>query len=487
MQDTEIIETPSGAVRGVRLSVPGGSSVLRFTGIPYAAAPVGPLRWKAPQPEPRWQGVRDATHFGADLPQPPGPLLRGSGQSEDALHLNVWTPARRGSQSLPVMVWLHGGGFTMGSGSDARADGARLAAEGAVVVSLNYRTGLFGFLAHPALSAEASQGTSGNYGLLDQLAALRWVRDNIAAFAGDPQRVTAFGVSAGSASISLLLTSPHASGLFQRAILHSPGAGRPLATRADAESAGLVLGEDIEALRALDAPALLHKTSLLTPAVRGLTTPRILRPIFDGWLLPQQEREAYRSGAVATLPVIVGSNYDEGSSLTRTWPVDTVGSYEELVRKNFSDAAQEVMRLYPVQTDAQVRGRTAELFADTQFNYGTRLIAKSMAQRGQPTFRYLFLRRRPGMSDGPHHSEEVAHVFGNLGDEPVDPVDEQLSASLRRAWVGFAATGDPNGPGAPAWEPYDPGVDNHLALGERTGPGRAWRAAQLDFLERFFG
>ncbi|WP_167772466.1 carboxylesterase/lipase family protein [Ramlibacter henchirensis] len=487
MREDSTVQLPCGLLRGARVPVPGGAQVLRFTAIPYAAAPAGPLRWRPPQPAPAWIGVRDATQFGPDLPQVPGPLIRGNGQSEDALHLNVWTPDLQPRQPLPVIVWLHGGGFVSGSGTDPRADGARLCAEGAVVVNVSYRTGLFGFLAHPALSGESPQRTSGNYGLLDQLAALRWVRDNIAAFGGDAARVTLAGVSAGSASISLFLTSPQARGLFDRAILHSPGAGRPLATLEDAERAGRELGDDIEALRALDAAALLEKTGMLTPKVRGLTTPRVLRPIVDGWLLPLQDREAFRIGAFTRLPIIVGSNLDEGSMLTRDWPVRDLASYGDLVRRNFGEAASQVMALYPARTDADVRGRVAELFADTQFNYGTRLIAQSMAGRGQPTFRYLFLRRRPGRADGPQHGEEVAHVFGNFGTNPVDALDEQLSSVLRRTWVRFAATGDPNGGGAPRWEPYDPAADNHLAFGDTIAPGRAWRAAQLDFLEHYCG
>jgi para-nitrobenzyl esterase len=224
-----------------------------FLGVPYAAPPVGSLRWRPPQPAAGWQGVRDALAFGPDFPQAPNPRFRAARQEEDCLYLNVWTPSVDAGAALPVMVWLHGGGFTGGSGSDQRSDGARLAREGVVVVSLNYRSGLFGFLAHPALSRESAQGVSGNYGLLDQLAALAWVRENVDSFGGDPSRITAFGVSAGSASLSLLLASPQAKGAFDRAILHSPGAGRPLATLREAEEAGLRLGPDLVALRARPA------------------------------------------------------------------------------------------------------------------------------------------------------------------------------------------------------------------------------------------
>lgn len=486
MQDITI-EVRQGKLRG-RRQAEGGV----FLGVPYAAPPTGPLRWRAPQPAPAWQGIRDAFDFGPDFPQPANGLFRAPRQDEDCLYLNVWTPALGASARLPVMVWLHGGGFTSGSGSDRRCDGARLAAEGAVVVTLNYRSGLFGFLAHPALSLESEHGVSGNYGLLDQLAALAWVRDNIAAFGGDPSRVTTFGVSAGSASISLLLAAPQAAGMFQRAILHSPGAARPLASLPDAERAGQQLGEDLGALRALSAHEVLQRTALLTPAVRGLTTPRVLRPIRDGWLLPEDERPAFLAGRMHAMPLVVGSNVDEGTALTKTWPVDSLQAWRQQVEGNFGPMAAEAASLYPARSDAEARPAVAAMFADTQFNYGTRLLAQCMARLQPRTFKYLFQRRRPHQPDGPHHGDEVAHAFGNIDAAPpgqvadFDATDEALSRTMRKAWVAFAASGDPNTAGVPRWEAYRAADDNHLALGDQVQPGGAWRRPQLDFLERFF-
>lgn len=481
------VEAGGGTLRGRRLAAGGV-----FLGIPYAAPPIGALRWRAPQPAARWDGVRDALAFGPDFPQAANARNRAPRQDEDCLYLNVWTPALGRDAQLPVMVWIHGGGFTAGSGSDLRSDGERLAAEGAVVVSFNYRSGLFGFLAHPALSRESAQGVSGNFGLLDQLAALDWVREHIAAFGGDPGRVTAFGVSAGSASISLLLACPPARGAFDRAILHSPGAGRPLASLRDAELAGLKLGKDLAALRALPASEVLARTSVLNPAVRGLTTPRVLRPIRDGWLLPEDERPAFRAGRLHAMPLVVGSNSDEGTQLTRSWPVDSLAAYRQQVDTNFGAAAADAMALYPAQTDAQARAAVAAMFADTQFNYGTRLLAQCMARHEPRTFKYLFERRRPGQQDGPHHGEDVAHTFGTVDRAPAgetaryDAVDETLSATMRRAWVAFAQNGDPNTAGVPRWEAYRAADDNHLSLGDTVRPGAGWRRAQLDFLERFY-
>ena len=476
------VATRAGRLRGQRA---GAGAV--FLGIPYAAPPVGALRWRAPQPLQPFGGVRDALAFGPDFPQAANPNLRAPRQDEDCLYLNVWTPASEPGAALPVLVWLHGGGFTSGSGSDRRCDGAALAAEGAVVVTLNYRSGLFGFLAHPALSAESAHGVSGNYGLLDQMAALAWVRDNIGAFGGDATRVTVFGVSAGSASISLLLAAPLAKGLFQRAILHSPGAGRPLASLQQAQQAGLSLGADLAALRALPAHEVLARTSLLNPKVRGLTTPRVLRPIRDGWLLPEDERPVFQAGRLHAMPMIVGSNADEGTLLTKAWPVDTLAAYREQVETNFGAQAAEARALYPAQDDAQARPAVAALFADTQFNYGTRLLAQGMAKVEPRTYKYLFLRRRPGQPDGPHHGEEVAHAFGNVeGTGAFDAVDQELSRAMRKYWVAFAASGDPNGGGLPRWDTYRPRDDNHLVLADRIAPGAGWRQPQLDFLERFY-
>jgi para-nitrobenzyl esterase len=440
----------------------------------------------------RWDGVRDAMEFGPDFPQVPINRMRAPRQDEDCLYLNVWTPSLDRGARLPVMVWVHGGGFTGGSGSDIRSDGARLAGEGAVVVSFNYRSGLFGFLAHPALSRESQQGVSGNYGLLDQLAALAWVRENIAHFGGDPARVTAFGVSAGSASISLLLAAPSAKGTFQRAILHSPGAGRPLAGLRDAEQAGLKLGTDLDALRTLSAKELLARTSVLNPAVRGLTAPRVLRPIRDGWLLPEDERPAFQAGRMHAMPLIVGSNSDEGTLLTKAWPIDTLAAYRQQVDTNFGPAAAEAQGLYCAHSDAEARAAVAAMFADTQFNYGTRLLAQCMARLEPRTWKYLFERRRPNQQDGPHHGEEVAYAFGNIAAAPpgetasFDETDEAVSRTMRKAWVAFAASGDPNTRGVPRWDAYDVGDDNHLSFGDEVKPGTAWRRPQLDFLERFY-
>jgi para-nitrobenzyl esterase len=481
------IRIASGRVAGT-----SDGTVRLWRGIPYAAAPVGRGRWRAPQPLRAWPGVRDATRFGADSVQAPLPASRAPSVSEDCLYANVWSPADAAPGERPVMVWLHGGGFVGGSGADARCEGTALARRGVVVVTFNYRAGLFGYLAHPALSEEGD-GRSGNYGLLDQLAALAWVRDNIAGFGGDPAQVTVFGVSAGSASIALLLTSPAAKGLFHRAILHSPGTARPLASLAEAERAGLALGTDIEALRGLPAEQLFALTSKLTPAMRGLTTPRVLRPIRDGALLPEDERDAFAAGRLHAMPIIVGTNSDEGTLLTRNWPVATLADYDAVMAANFAGDLERACALYPAQSDAEAKAAVAQAFADTQFNDGARLLLRAMTRLGMPCWRYLFARRRPGQHDGPHHGDEVGHVFANLdagrggAEMPSDATDIAVSNAMAGAWVAFAGSADPNAPGLTSWARYDAASnDGPLAFGDRIASVSDARAERLDFLDTYF-
>ena len=491
---SSVVMTEAGPIQGFKKqSAKEELAIDCFLGIPYAAPPVGALRWKPPQPLENWNETRSCFDFSADFPQATNPLFRAPHQSEDCLYLNVWAPAFKDGKKLPVLVWIHGGGFVGGSGSDQRSDGALMAAKGVVVVSFNYRSGVFGFLAHPELSAESELKVSGNYGLQDQIAALKWIQKNIDQFNGDPNKVTVFGVSAGSASISLLLTCPQAKGLFQQSILHSPGAARPLATLAQAEALSLKeLGADIERLRSLSAQDIFKLTSLLNPKIRGLTTPRILRPILDGVYLNENERDVFKDHRQMMLPMIVGSNLDEGSLLTKDWAIKSLDDFAGLVSSNFNALSSDALALYPVRAEEEIRIRVAELFGDTQFNYGTRLLAQSNSNQVANTWRYLFAKRRPSQIDGPHHGQEVAHVFGNLFakvtsvENDYDLRDEFISNAMLNYWVQFAYTGNPNQAELPEWTRYELGSDNMIVFENEISKANEFRKNNLDFIDQYF-
>ena len=374
-----VLDRPSvegGAIRGSR-----GSGVRFYLGIPYAAPPVGALRWRAPQPVLRWEGVRDCTAYGPSAPQQPGlefgPLRVGE-TSEDCLYLNVWTPARSPGDELPVMVWIHGGSFTSGSGSMGIYSGETVAeAGGVVVVTINYRLGALGFLAHPALSAESPQGVSGNYGLLDQIAALKWVRRNIAVFGGDPRLVTVFGESAGAISILDLMASPLAAGLFQRAIVQSgilqeaamgSQTGWPLreAERAGARfvrGLGVSDGETLEQMRALPVDALLRRT----PASDFLTAGLPYKPVVDGYLLPKSATETFAAGEQMDVPLLVGSNADEGSLFMPLMGDVTLARYRAYLKASYGTRAGRVQALYPAATGAEVPSALNRMLTEMGF------------------------------------------------------------------------------------------------------------------------
>lgn len=478
----------SSGVQTVEVSTLAGrvagfdGKVKTFKGIPFAAPPIGPLRWQPPQPLQPWSGVRPAKEFGAD----PIQSRLGRKQSEDCLYLNVWTPDAHPREPLPVMVWIYGGGFKGGSGA---YDAASFAEKGVVIVTINYRVGLFGFLAHRLLTEESPQGSSGNYGLLDQVAALQWVADNIAAFGGDPKRVTVFGNSAGASSISLLLTSPLTRGLFHRAILQSPGSMRPLSSLAEAESAGELIGNDLAAMRALPKEKILALGTSLSPAVRSLTKPRPVGPISDGWVIPfADERAAFDAGGVNKVDLIIGSNTDEGIGFVHDWPITTLEQYREFLVQNFDAAAEEVFGYYPIRRDREIRATLSALFSDTQFVYGVRGMARGMSALGANVFRYYFSRQRNDGEATPSHGDEVAYVFGQLGREKdmagFNQRDQELSQVMQDAWIRFAATGNPNGGSLPSWPRYESVTDPYLEFGNQILVGAERRNEKLDFLDR---
>ncbi len=508
--DTPVAVT-GGLVQGAEAAVDG---VVAFKGIPFAAPPVGELRWRPPAPVVPWDGVRDAGEAEPICVQGGG---QGVGQSEDCLFLNVWAPAET-AEPLPVLYWIHGGGYTGGSGSTSIYDGSWLAAAGAVVVTINYRLNVFGFLAHPALSAESPHGASGNYGLLDMVAGLEWVRDNIAAFGGDPGRVTIFGESAGGGAVMSVMLMPQSAGLFHGAIAQSNwihGWDRPLEGDAGdltpAEAQGTAVADalgagDLAPEAALAAMRAAAAADVLAAIGAGagspfLRTGHVWAPNVDGWAIPDDPLGMYAEGRQHPVPLVVGMNGNEGSLMTRGFSMDGAESFAAHVESVYSgDFAADLLAHYGV-TDETVREGFDYLVHDLYFAGPVRAHAKHQAAVA-PVWMYHFTRVPPtpwGEALGAHHAAELVYVFGTLtrNDEPGErplglsplgdftEVDTGLSATMRAYWVRFAAVGDPNGPGLPAWPAWEPASDRHLELGVDVSAGDGLHVEGAALWERF--
>jgi para-nitrobenzyl esterase len=479
------VKTTAGALRGAMLP---GTDIRVFKGIPYAAPPVGEFRWQAPRPAVPWEGVRDATAFGPACLQ--GKIfgdINFTELSEDCLTLNVWTPAKTAKDRLPVMVWIHGGGFQAGAGGEPRHDGEAFARKGVVLVSINYRLGVFGFLSHPELTRESGRNASGNYGMLDQVSALRWVQDNIAAFGGDPRNVTIFGESAGSFAVSGLMASPLAKGLFHKAIGQSgafftTGAGTlALAPLMASEQQGVkfatALGADsLAALRAKPGADVLQTAMKWQPW---------FSPNVDGYFLPANAASIYAKGEQHRVPLLAGWNADEiRSSVTLRKQKPTAESFAAEVRKRFGDRADEVLKAYPAATDADAIESAAALASDSFIGYSTwKWIETHLETARAPVYRYSFDRKIPvepghtvngmpatSLDIGARHAGEIEYVFGalalSLPKVPWEPIDRRLSDAMTGYWANFARTGDPNGSGLPKWPRYEAGSRRVLHLDE---------------------
>lgn len=486
--DVRFVRTADGPVRGE-----AQSSVVSFKGIPYARPPVGELRWRPPMPLRRWKAVRIADHYGADCMQRPFPAdaapLR-TAPSEDCLYLNVWRPARAAGARLPVMVWIHGGGFVNGGSSPAVYDGAAFARSGVILVSVNYRLGRFGYFAHPALLREAGRGPVANYGLLDQIAALRWVRRNIAAFGGDPANITVFGESAGGMSVHLLVLCPEAKGLFQKAIVES-GGGRQLlggmSDLAEAQSRGLGFAQRhgierstpdaLKRLRALPAEAVIDGLNLAS-----LFDARDFSgPIIDGKLVKAQVDVAYESGLAARMPMIIGSNDADG--LFGGASLDDAYGPVAADRK----AAEA---LYDPEDRREVRRIGVQVWADTFMIEPARNISRQLTSRGGEVFAYRFAYVPQAQRDelfGAPHASEIPFVFDTLGaalGERATPADRAEARLVHAQWIGFARTGRPQAPG---WAAYEPAQDSLMLF---DAGGAHWAAdpfrRRLDLVERLY-
>jgi para-nitrobenzyl esterase len=469
------VKTSSGLVEG---AASADGAVRMFKGIPFAAPPVGELRWRAPRPVAPWSGVRKAAAFGARCMQGRifSDMIFRDEASEDCLYLNVWTPtaATTTKKLLPVMFWIPGGAFQAGSASEPRQDGERLARKGVVVVSANYRLGVFGFFAHPELTREAETKGSGNYALLDMIAALQWVQANISAFGGDPRNVTIFGESAGSFAVSGLMASPLTDGLFNRAIgesgafFNSGTQGLVLRDLAASEARGTTFAAalgttSIAELRAKPAEELLQAALKERPP---------FWPTIDGHVLPMEVHAIYAAGKQRHMPLLAGWNADEsraGVVLAKEKP--TAASFSAQTRTRFGDRAEALLQAYPAATDAEALESAASLASDLFIGYNTwKWIEMHAATGRSPVYRYSFDRKIPVAPDakvndqpatskdiGARHAGEIEYVFGTLDSVPGvtwEASDRTLSDVIMTYWTNFARTGDPSGDGLPKWPRY---------------------------------
>jgi para-nitrobenzyl esterase len=492
-QQPDPVRTEYGLVQGA-----SEDGLTVYKGIAFAAPPVGDLRWRAPQPAAKWEGVRQTTNFA------PGPIQGGrppSGVSEDCLYLNVWTPAKSPGDRIPVLVWIYGGGFGGGATSEPSYSGEKLARKGVVLVSIAYRVGQLGFLAHPDLSAETTNHTSGNYGLLDMIAGLQWVRNNIAAFGGDPNKVTIFGESAGGIAVSMLSASPLAKGLFHGAISQSGGSfgpprpttfpGENLKRLPDAERSGEAYARNagvssIAELRKLSPDKL--------PGGRGLG---MSWPIIDGWVIPDDQYKLYEAGRFNDTPILVGYNSDEGASFS---PPKTPEDYIASVNKRYGRFAESLLKAYPVESNA-VPKTARDLTRDAAFGWHTwswaRLqssVGKSNKSSKSRVFYYYFDQHpeypegSPRAGYGSPHGMDVAYVFQHLN--PSSPqttrTDLEISDAMSTYWVNFAKHGDPNGEGLPAWAAFSDAnpVVMYFSKTPHTGPVPS--AEALKSLDAYF-
>jgi para-nitrobenzyl esterase len=478
------VRLESGFVTGITSS----SGVRVYQGMPFAAPPIGPLRWRAPQPVAKWEGVRRADQFGHVCVQPSGGRARlnvsvdlpdSPKTSEDCLYLNVWTAATAAGERRPVMVWIFGGAYTEGAGSSPHNDGGALAQKGVVVVTFNYRLGPFGFLAHPELTAESGHNASGNYALMDAIATLRWVQTNIAAFGGDPQNVTIFGESAGASMSAGLVGSPEAKGLFQHAVSESGawmGLGvAPMRSRAQAEQPASERGGGREGTPSSPLAPLAElrarSTDEVTRTLRGTGM------IVDGWVIPEDLSITFADGRQNAVDVLVGSNKDEGTFAEST----TATEWVTRVRGRWGDLADEYLKYYPAGSDAEATASSQRAFRD-EMAWHMRWYAELHASHGRRAYWYFFTHEPPVGPGGRNlkatHTVEIPYVFNNLTPPRVYPDasspelasasarDRALAETVSSYWVNFARSGDPNGSGLPEWPAFQTRNRPPMILGD---------------------
>jgi len=463
-----------------------------YKGVPFAAPPLGELRWKAPQPAIKWEGVKQTTKFA------PAPMQGGnppSGKSEDCLYLNIWTPSKSAKEKIPVLVWIYGGGFSFGSTAEPGYNGGKLAKKGVVLVSIAYRVGQLGFLAHPELSSENPNHVSGNYGILDQIAGLQWIRKNIAAFGGDPNKVTIFGESAGGISVSMLCASPLAKELFQGAISESGGSFGP--TRAKTFP-----GENMKTLKQAEADGVAYtqKVGVMSIAeLRKMEADKLPLgmgmgggwPITDGVVIPDDQHKLYEAGKYNDVPVLIGYNSDEGASFSRE---RTPEEYYAGVKARYGKFADDLIKAYPAG-ETTVPKTARDLARDAAFGWQTWVWARLQSQTGKSkVFLYYFDQHPDYPKDSPQygfgspHGQEVGYVFMNL--DPSNPQttksDLEISEAMGTYWTNFAKFGNPNGAGVPKWPTFSDATPQVMYFGQKPYIGPVPSAESLKVLDGYF-
>ncbi len=484
-KDLSAAQPRAQVTNGTLEGITNANDIREFKGVPFAAPPVGDLRWREPQPAKNWTGVRKADKFGPRAMQRAifGDMnFRSDGVSEDCLYLNVWTPAKSAKEKLPVLVYFYGGGYMAGDGSEPRYDGESMARRGIVAITVNYRLGLFGFMAHPELTKESPQKASGNYGLMDQQAALRWVKQNIAAFGGDPAKVTIAGESAGSTSVSAQMVSPGSKGLFARAIGESGsllGTLTPTAL-ADAEKSGETFAASVEAKSLAELRAMSGEKLLEATAKPG--TPRF-SVVIDGYFLTKSPVATFAAGEQAKVPLMAGWNSEENNSRSVLGAEPpTAENYAKALKKMYGDRAEDAMKLYAGQTEAEITQAATDLAGDRFIGFSTWKWMDMHVKTGggQPVYRYYYSRPRPAMrpemgnatagmaggvirdSNAPKapipkgavHSAEIEYAMGNLASNRVYAWvqdDYRVSETMQGYFANFIKTGNPNAPGMPNW------------------------------------
>jgi para-nitrobenzyl esterase len=494
------VRLDSGSVSG---NPADDAGVRAFKGIPFAAPPLSDLRWRAPQPAAHWDGVRKAEQFASNCTT--GAVGRGGGRgkgpgggdkgpapakaaapagpapNEDCLYVNVWTPAKAAGDRLPVMVWTYGGGFTGGSGAEARYDGEAMARKGIVVVTYNYRLGVFGFLAHPDLTRESGHNASGNYGMMDMAAVLRWVQKNIAAFGGDPRKVTIAGESAGAILVSAMVGSPEGKGLFQRAVAQS----------------GAWMGLSIAKMRTLEQAEEAGKRAVGTHTIaelRAMPTQEVAQNapgvpsgvIVDGWMIPEDQSLTFLKGKQNDVDVLVGSNQDEGTFFAGG-PA-TADAAKTRARQTYGDLADDFLKLYRASTDAEAAASGLMRSRD-ETGWHQREWAQLTVKRGKKAYLYYFTHVPPGAgARGASHTAELPYMFNNPpANDSWQVGDHKLADMMSSYWVNFIATGDPNSKGLPTWLPYSAKNDGQaMVFGDTVQFGPQIEVPRLAFFDKYY-